>query len=303
MWAVCDWYEVHEYRFGLRTNSDAFAGWLRYALAAYQTEPTADEETDYPTYSVVVEDGTRGEDRVGRRYNILYIGTSDIARSLDLRFLARCLLRQIDSIGYRARDDAVFLEAGLVDIAGSPRLVNTVVVPVLCAARRRAEKRGLYAPGGMVAALDVDTGELIAPRLSLDVPADAFDRLEEHISEGSNGVRDRLPIEDGERRAVGTVIGLGVGQGELVTAISRPETVLQLATKAMNLETLGGRALASIAAMVAATDCRGVTWSNTNEMIEAIALAAERGSPNGEDTAPAVAEIRPGVDELRKNLP
>jgi hypothetical protein len=275
VWAVCDWYEVHGYRFGLRSSSDAFAGWLRYALAEYRTEPTGDEETDYPTYSVVVEDGKRGDDRVGRRYNILYLGTTDIARSLDLRFLARCLLRQIDSIGYREREDAVFLEAGLVDIAGSPRLINSAVVPKLAAARRRAEKRGLYAPGGMVAALDLDTGELVAPRLSLELPADAFDRLEEHVPAGSDGVRDRLPIEDGERRAVGTVIGLGVGQQELAAAMSRPQAVLQLASKAMNLEVLGGRALGSIAAMVAETECRGASWSNTNEMIEAIALAAE----------------------------
>ena len=300
---VCDWYEVHGYRFGLRTTSDAFAGWIRYALASYLTEPIAEEETDFPTYSVVVEDGTRGEERVGRRYNILYLGTWDIARSLDLRFLARCLLRQIDSIGYHAREDAVFLEAGLVDIAGAPRLVHNYVVPALCAARRRAEKRGLYAPGGMVAALDLETGELIAPRLSLDIPADAFDRLEEHISEGLDGVRDRLPIEDGERRSIGTVIDVAIGQHELVAPMPRPEAVLELTAKVKNLGTLGGRALRAVAAMVAAADCRSITWSSTNEMIDAIAWAAEMASPNGDATAPSVGEIRPGVDELRRSRP
>jgi hypothetical protein len=291
---VCDWYEVHGYRFGLRSSSEAFAGWLRYALGAYLTAPTAEEEDDYPTYSVVVEDGTRGEERVGRRYNILYLGTRDIARTLDLRFLARCLVRQIDSIGYHARNDAVFLEAGLLDVAGSPRLIHSYVVPALCAARRRAEKRGIHAPGGMVAALDLHTGELIAPRLSLDVPADAFDRLEEHIPGGLDGVRDRFPIEDGERRSVGTVMGFATGQQEFVGAMSRPETVLYLVAKVKNMDAVGGQALRSIAAMVRAADCRAVMWSSTNEMIDAIALAAEDSNRGG--TNPAVAEIRPKED-------
>jgi hypothetical protein len=271
---VCDRYEVHGYRFGLRSSSEEFAGWLRYTLGAYLTEPIPDED-GYPTYSVVVEDGARGEERIGKRYNILYLGTWDIARSLDLRFLARCLLRQIDSIGYHLREDAVFLEAGLVEVAGSPSLVHNYVVPALCAARRRAEKRGIHAPGGMVAALDPDTGELIGPRLSLNVPADALDRLDEYLPGAMNGAQDRFPIEDGDRRSVGTVIGYGVGQQELVVAATRPETVLNLVAKVKNMDVLGGRALRSIATMVAAADCRAVRWSSTNEMIEAIALAAE----------------------------
>ena len=259
----------------MRSSSEAFAGWLRYALGAYLTEPTRDEEDDYPTYSVVVEDGARGDERIGKRYNILYLGSWDIARSLDLRFVARCLLRQIDSIGYHLREDAVFLETGLVEVAGSPMLVHNYVVPALCAARRRAEKRGIHAPGGMVAALDLDTGELIAPRLSLDLPTDVFDRFEEYLPGAVNGAQDRFPIEDGDRRSVGTVIGYGVGQEERVAAMTRPETVLNLVAKVKNMEVLGGRALRSVAAMVAAADCRAVRWSSTNEMIEAIALAAE----------------------------
>jgi hypothetical protein len=273
---VCDWYEVHGYRFGLRSSAEGFADWVRYALAAYRTEPTAEEEDTYPTYSVVVEDGTAGEDRVGRRYNILYEGTSDIARTLDPRFLARCLLRQIDSIGCYAREDAVFLEAGVVEVdGGAPSLIPKYLVPALCAARRRAEKRGLYAPGGMVAALDLETGELVSPRLSLDLPADALDRLEEFVPRAVNGVRDRFPIEDGERAVVGSVIGVGIGQHVPVAPKTRPETALDLAVNVKNMQVLGGRGLRALAATVSAARCRGIMWSSTNEMIDAIALATE----------------------------
>jgi hypothetical protein len=259
----------------VRSSSETFAAWLRYALGAYLTEPTADEEGDYPTYSVVAEDGVGTPDRIGRRYNILYVGTSDVARTLDLRFLARCLLRQIDSIGYHERDDAVFLEAGVVEIAGSRSLIPKYLVPALCGARRRAEKRGIYAPGGMVAALDLRTGELIAPRGSLDLPSDALERLAAYVPAGVNGGRDHFPVEDGERTVAASVIGLAVGQEEAVAPKPRPETALDLAVNVKNMTVLGGRTLRAIAATVSAADCRGIRWSNTNEMIDTIAAAAE----------------------------
>lgn len=272
---MCDRYEVHGYRFGLRSSSEAFGAWVRYALGAYLKAPTDEDDDAYPTYSVVVEDGERGEGRLGRRFNILYIGTSDVARTLDLRFLARCLLRQIDSIGYHEREDAVFLDVGVVDVAGTRSLIPKYLVPALCAARRRAEKRGLHAPGGMVAALDLRTGELVAPPLSLDLPADALDRLEDFVPGALNGTRDRFPIEDGERAVVGSLIDVGVGQREPVAPKPRPEMAIHLAVNVKNMKVLGGRTLQAIAATVASADCRGIMWSSTNEMIEAIALAAE----------------------------
>ena len=293
---MCDWYDVHGYRFGVRSSSEGFAGWLRYALARYGTEPTPEEEDDYPTYSVVVEDGMRGADRVGRRYNILYLGTWDIARTLDLRFLARCLLRQIDSIGYHQRDDAVFLESGVVEVDGSASLVHSYLVPALCAARRRAEKRGIHAPGGMVAALDLETGELVAPRLSLDIPGDALERLEASLPTAVNDIRDRFSVEEGERRRIGALIDVTVGHPG-VTARHRAEVASELAGKVRNLDVLGGRALRSIAATVAEARCSGIMWSSANELIDVIARAAEPA------TAPTVREIRPRVDEERRRPP
>jgi hypothetical protein len=270
----------------------------------YLVEPTVAEGTQPSTYSIVVEAGAGSEERrVGRGYNILYFGTWDVARTLDLRFLARCLLRQIDSFGYHERDDALFLDAGVVDVAGSPTLVPSIVVPRLCKARRRAEKRGLYSPGGMVSALDLNTGELVAPELSLDVPDDAIDRLERSLPESANGTHDRFPIEDGERRSVGAVIGLGLGQAELVMPRSRPETVLDLAMNAKNMPLLAGRALRSIAAMVASASTRSIRWSNETELIEAVARAGRPEGSDPMDTPPAVPEIRPGVDEQRKSHP
>jgi hypothetical protein len=242
-------------------------------MADYATEPTGDEFDDYPTYSVVVEDGSRGDERVGRRFNILYVGASGITRTFDVRFLARCLLREIDAIGYHARTDAVFLEAGVIEIDGRPALIPNFLVPVLCAARTRAERRDVHVPGGFATALDLDTGELVGPTLSLDVPDDALVRLETELAAGLNGARDRFVVEDGEHAVAHAVLGVSVGQRERVAPRSRADAALDLLTSAKNIRALHGRGLQAIGAAVSSATARGITWSSTNELIDAIAEA------------------------------
>lgn len=270
---MCDWYEVRGHRFGVRSTSQAFASWIRYALRAYVTEPTRDEEAGWPAFSVVVDDGADGRGRVGRAYNILYVGTTDVARTLDVSFLARCLLREIDGMACHARNDVLFLRAGLIEIEGRVGLVPSLLVPVLCAARRRAEKHGINAPGGRVTALDPQGGDLIAPPTSLEGAPDAIGQLSRSFPASVNGTRDRSPIEDGERRRVGAMIGLNADQEHLVDGKPRSETTLELAMAAMNLEVLGGAGLRTIAAAVGGAKSISLKWSSTDEMLEALVLA------------------------------
>jgi hypothetical protein len=269
---VCDWYEVQEHRFGIRSTSEAFALWLRYALGAHRTQPTPDEE-DRPTYSIVVDDGAPTAGRVGRGYNILYVGTMDVARTLDLRFLARCLLREIDALGSAGRKDAVLIRAGVLEAAGRVALFPSFLVPVLCAARRRAEKRGINAPGGRVAALDPGSGELISPIPSIGVPMDAIELLERHVPGAINGARDHFPIEDGGRRQLDAVIGLKIGQAALADEKPRSETALELAMAAMNMDVHGGSGFRAIGEAVRNARSIALNWSSTDEMLDALGLA------------------------------
>lgn len=275
---------------------------MRYTLGAYVTEPTAEEEDAYPTYSIVVEDGSRGEERVGKRYNILYLGTWAIARTLDLRFLARCLLRQIDSIGYHERDDAIFLEVGVADAGGTLCFIPTSLIPGLCAARRRAEKFSVHAPGGMVAALDLQSGEAVAPALHLDIPDNSVERLGEFLPMSLNGVTDRFPVEDGQRVPLGGFVTLDIGP-DGIHERSRAETVLDLALTARNLERVGGQAIKALGEAVRGAACFSAMWSNTNGMLKAVVDAGQAARAVSADTPPAVSEIRPGVDEQRRSHP
>jgi hypothetical protein len=269
---VCDWYEIQGHRFGIRSTSEAFASWLRYALGTHRTQPKPEDE-DRPTYSIVVDDGASTPGRVGRGYNIFYMGTTDIARTLDLRFLARCLLREIDTLGSAGRKDAVFLRAGVLETAGRVALFPWFLVPMLCAARRRAEKRGINAPGGSVAALDPASGELISPIPSIRVPTDAIELLERYVPGAIDGARDRFPIEDGGRRRLDTVIGLKTGQTTLAEEKPRSESALELAMAAMNMNALGGSGFRAIGEAVRNARSVAVNWSSRDEMLEALALA------------------------------
>lgn len=270
---VSDAYEVEGDRFRIRSTSEAFGAWIRLALGAYRRAPAPDDENLW-TYSVVVADGVIEYGRVGRGFNILYAGTADVARTLDRRLLARCLLREIDARRHPARNDAVFIRAGVLDVDGCLALVPSLLVPSLVAARRRAEKRRIHAPSGTVATLDLGTGELIAPDVSIDLPQDALEMLEEQIPAETSDVRERFPIENGERRRLDVVIGIDVEQPTLARVKPRSEALLDLSLAAMNLALVGADGFRAIAQAVRNSASIAVNWSHENEMLDAFEDAA-----------------------------
>lgn len=267
---MCDWYEVQGHRFGVRSTSEAFGMWLRYVLGAQRIRPTLEEE-ELPTYSIVVEDGTSS--RLGRGYHILYVGTMDVVRTFDLRFLARSFLHEIDMLGASERRDALFLRAGVVEADGQVALLPPILVPVLNAVRRRALRRGMDAPGGSVAALDLGSGELISPVPSVGVPTDAIDLLERYVPGATNGARDRFPIETGARRPLDVVIGLDIRQAELSNERPRSETAIELAMAAVNMHRVGGSGFTAIGKAVGGARSVTLNWSSTDQMFDALAVA------------------------------
>jgi hypothetical protein len=270
---VSDAYEVEGDRFRIRSTSETFGAWIRVALGSYRTAPAPDDENLW-TYSAVVADEAAEHDRVGRGFNTLYAGTADVARTLDRRFLARCLLREVDARRHPARDDAVFIRAGVIDIDGCLALLPSFLVPMLCAARRRAEKRRFRAPSGTVAALDLRSGEVFAPDASIELPRDALDTLEDPVRGRTRDDRDRFPIEDGERRRLDAVIGVDLEQSTLARVKPRSDAVLDLSMAAMNLRKVGGEGFRAIAQAVRSSTSIAVNWSRENEMLDALEDAA-----------------------------
>ena len=280
-WVVCSWYEIEGYRFGVRSTSWAFGEWADHALSAYRVDGPHDEDDD-PFWAVVVEDGTRGAERVGKRFNILYRGTWDVVRSLDIQAVARAFVLEIESILFPTRDDAIYLEAAALRAPGGTVLVPHIMVPGLARAARRVQRADLVAPGAMAVAIDPDSGHLIPVPSGLELPSDLYGRLAEAFA---SDPADPRAFVDGEV-AVDAVLTYGALPEAGVVHGSRAEALLSLAPSVRNLPLVGGRGVEGLARLVGAAHCYQGRWGSTEQMLDALTQVSDGVSTNGrtEDT-------------------
>src|SRR6476620_9321208 len=105
-WVVSSSYAIGDVRFAVRSTSHAFGGWLSDALGAYEV----DDVEDF-LYSVVVPEPPAGGK--AKEFCILYKGSTAIIRTLDPVTLGRGLLAELEGLGFRERDDAVYVTASV----------------------------------------------------------------------------------------------------------------------------------------------------------------------------------------------
>jgi hypothetical protein len=269
-WVVCDWFEIEGYRFGVRSTSHAFGEWVRYGLEEYRVEGPEDEDQE-PFWSVVVEDGSRGEGRVGKRFHIVYRGTWDVVRTLDVAAAARALLVEVESILFPLRDDAIFLEAGLVRSGDASVLVPHSMVPGLARAGRRAQRVNLQPPGTMAVAIDPDSGQLVPIRSRLRLPGDLDERLAQAFP--PNGHDPRVFVE-GATGVNAVLLYGGPVEESGIFEIPRAQALYELARSVRNLPQLGGRAIRGIARLLAGSRCVAASWRSTEQMLGTLASLA-----------------------------
>jgi len=280
-WVVCSWFEIEGYRFGVRSTSHAFGEWIDHALSAYRVDGPREEEDD-PYWAVVVRDGPGDDDRVGKRFNILYRGTWDVVRSLDVRAVARAFLLEVETILFPTREDAIFLEAAAVRAPGGTLLVPYLMVPGLARAARRVQRADLVPPGAMTVAIDPGSGRLVPVPSGLELPDDLDERLDRVFPPDPGDPRAFVD----EELAVGAVLTYGPLPEAGVVHGSRAETLLSLAPSVRNLARLGGRGVEGLARLVAAAHCYRATWGSTQQMLDALTRISDDVSTNGrtEDT-------------------
>lgn len=275
-WVVCSWFEIGGNRFGVRTTSHAFGDWVDDTLSAYRVDGPPDED-DHAYWAVVVEDGSRGADRVGRRFNILYRGTLDVVRSLDVHAVARAFLLEIESILFPRRDDAIFLGAATVTTPGGTVLVPPVMVPGLARAARRMQRADLLPPGAMAVAVDPETGHVIPMPSALELPGDVFDRL---AAAFTPDLADPRAFVDAEA-PVDAVLSYGVLSEPGFVPGSRAETLVTLSSSVRNLSLIGGQGVKGLAKLVARADCYRGWWGSTQDMLDALTRISDDMSTNG----------------------
>ena len=183
-WVVSSSYAIGDVRFAVRSTSPAFGAWLSDALGAYEV----DDVEDF-LYSVVVPEPPAGGK--AKEFCILYKGSTAIIRTLDPVTLGRGLLAELEGLGFHERDDAVYVMASIVDVAGAPTLVPSSLAPGTREARTsRREARASGSPVSSTVAIDMETASVVPVRHTLDVPDDALERLADACPwKGRDGLR------------------------------------------------------------------------------------------------------------------
>jgi hypothetical protein len=279
-WVVSDWFTIEGYRFGVRTTSHGFGAWLRHTLGEYWEGSGDDDEMD-PIYSIVVEDGSATGQRASKRFHIIYYGTWDVVRTLDIRALASSLLNEIDSFTFPIRNDAVYLEASVIRGDGKTLLIQNTLVPTLCAAGRRiASKIGVSAPGAMSVALDPETGHLIPPSPYLKLAPDRWEMLGTlwPMSSAEDGtvtsITDVTPID--------RVLKRRFVPHPVLQPTPKAPVLYEYAQLVRNQSIIGGDALKTLAKVFERADVLELQYFSTQNLIEALGAAVGGGTYVGD---------------------
>ena len=185
--------------------------------------------------------------------------------------MAERVLQDLESILYPIRRDAVFLEVGVVDMAGALGIVPSYLVPALNRSNRRGLRHGVRTGGGVYASLELGTGLFAPPAPALDMAPDALASLGRFME-----VPERTEFEPfTERRPVDLIFERHYQDGERLWRPSRAEMVQALFTRVRNARALGGPALATLAETVRRAEVYRGWYGSTNEMYE---LLHELGS-------------------------
>jgi hypothetical protein len=275
-WASLDWFEIDGYRFGVRTTSDAFAEWVRYVLGDYGADGPSKPDQD-ALFSLVVDDPSAQGPRAGKRLLILYEGTADIVRTMDIRAVARSFLHEIEGITFPTRDDALYLEGSVIQGAVGTVLIPWTMVPAVNTASRQIRRAvDMVLPSTVSVAIDPATTHLVPVRTTLKIPADALDVLGTYVVVGAEDDVRTSVISD---VAIDRVMVLG---GDQWAPVLRPvqrraEALFKLANVVRNAGALEGRALVTLGNLLTSTEVLETRWTSRQDLVEVVGAAMSGG--------------------------
>jgi len=273
-------YEIGQTCLGVRANSPVFGDWLDRHLARYEIADALP-----PYYSVYVAD-----DRLpGKRFHILYEDTRPIVRTADLGALGYALVRELETLVFPARDDAVYAMTPLVSVGATTGIVPPGLVPLIGTLGSQVQRAGLVLPLESAVAIDLESA-LVAPiRPVLGVPDTAFESL------SPNGGPHGHPMVD-LPHPVDVLFSIGDGE-PLLQPTSKGVALYRLAHYGANLPRVGRRGFEALGRVVAAAECIEIRADERRVMLGAIVSALEHhGGRVGTATFPH-RQGRDGGDE------
>jgi hypothetical protein len=281
-------YEIGGKQIGVRTTSVRFGTWLDQTLSRYRVDVEVPAE-----YSVVVDGGRPDDQGSGSRFNILYRGTVPLARSLELRTVGRALIVELESARFQEREDAIYARVALFAAGRRCVLAPWWVLPYVVEMGRRARRAGIDVPTSVWVAIDPESGELVSIRPTLRVSAGALHRLDG--SDMNPDGPDR--VFSGGRVDVDSVMAYRPAYSSLRQA-NRGYALYQLAGSAVNLPTMGGRALGGLARLVEKASCYELGSVAQRELLESLGIVLRIDS-NGSGDGKSRYAVRRSRDTAR----
>ena len=264
-WVAHRSYEIEGRLFGVRTNSEAFAAWLDDVLAGHAV---TDAEAE-PNFSCFLADRPGG-------FHLLYRDSNVVARSFDLRVVARALLAAADTLAHETRSDALYLRATTIEREGVRMLLHNYWVASLLEHRREVAREGILLPWAPSVALDLDTGALVPPPPVLQAAPGAIEEL----------IRISKPAKAPEQWAEHThavtpdvFLRLGFAEGEATSPLSPALAAYNLLLGAHNLPLVKRRGVDAVVGLVTSIPCYDIGFGIGGKLVPTLgAILREVGA-------------------------
>jgi hypothetical protein len=246
----------------IRSTSKAFNTWLGTVLKPYKVrKPSAQT-----WYSVLIAGGDPDEEKKSkRRFHILYRGSTQVIRTLDLDTLGRALFADLEATMFEDRDDAVYLEMAALSKGDRVALLPGRLLPSMWKLSRRLHQVGIQLPLARTVAVEKGTGKIVPTKPRLEVPDDALAQLTDAVGSeaaailgvagkgaAGNGYLERWAVEAPTQAVAILTSG---GDDEPRQPQSRGETVYRMAGMTMNIPSVGVTALESLSLLAEPAEC------------------------------------------------
>jgi hypothetical protein len=221
-------------------------------------------------YSIVVPGEQQGAVRSVKEFSILYRGSAIMLRSLHVPSVAEAFLKEVESLSFFERDDAIYAAMLPIRSNGTTAVVPETFVSTLGSLGRKVRRAKISLPIPGAVAIDPDTGRLVPPPKHLDLPADALDRLAKFVPAGGEGERTRV---DGPVDPDLVLVWSWEPSDMALVPVSKARAVHALTPQILNLDKVGQGALDGLAKMVTRARVYGIRNGSAEQNLETVKLA------------------------------
>jgi hypothetical protein len=257
--------QVGDVKFAVRSTSEPFIDWVDLVFSDH----ILDEELK-AYYSIVVPEEQQGAVRSVKEFSILYRGSATVLRSLHVPSVAEAFLKEVESLSFFERDDAIYAAVLPVQSNGTTAIVPETIVSALGSLGRKVRRAKISLPIPGAVAIDPDTGRLVPPPVHLDLPADALDRLSQFVPAGGEGDRTRV---DGPVDPDLILVWSWEPSEMALVPVSRARAVHALTQLILNLDKVGQSALDALANMVSNARVYGIRNGSPEQNLDTVKTA------------------------------